>query len=86
MVCCHFNIKKDLIQTASRKREIVQVRQVAMYLSKEYTDTSLSQIGAIIGKRNHATVLHACKMVKDQLEVDKEFRGEISKILKTLKV
>lgn len=86
VVCSHFNIKKDLIQTASRKREIVQVRQVAMYLSKEYTDTSLSQIGAIIGKRNHATVLHACKMVKDQLEVDKEFRGEISKILKALKV
>lgn len=86
VVCSHFNVKKELIQTASRKREIVQVRQVAMYLSKEYTDTSLSQIGAIIGKRNHATVLHACKMVKDQLDIDKEFRSEISKILKTLKV
>lgn len=86
VVCMHFNIKKELIQTASRKREIVQVRQVAMYLSKQYTEMSLAQIGSVIGKKNHATVLHACKMVKDQLEVDKSFRDEISKIEKTLKI
>jgi chromosomal replication initiator protein DnaA len=85
IVCKHFNIKTELLQTASRKREIVQARQVAMYLSKIYTEMSLAQIGSVIGKKNHATVLHACKTVKDQLEVDKAFRDEIEEIEKALK-
>lgn len=85
VVCKHFNIKTELLQTTSRKREIVQARQVAMYLSKLHTELSLAQIGAIIGKKNHATVLHACKAVKDQLEVDKSFRDDLDEIEKTLK-
>lgn len=85
VVCKHFNIKTELLQTASRKREIVQARQVAMYLSKLYTEMSLAQIGSVIGKKNHATVLHACKTVKDQLEVDKAFRDDIEEIEKVLK-
>jgi len=86
VVCKHFNIKNELIHTASRKREIVQARQVTMYLSKQYTEMSLTQIGAVIGKKNHATVLHACKIVKDQIEVDKSFRGDIAEIEKRLKL
>lgn len=85
VVCKHFNIKTELLQTASRKREIVQARQVAMYLSKLHTEMSLAQIGAVIGKKNHATVLHACKTVKDQIEVDKSFRENIEEIEKILK-
>ncbi|GAB6011618.1 chromosomal replication initiator protein DnaA [Viscerimonas tarda] len=86
VVCKHFNIKSELIHTASRKREIVQARQVTMYLSKRYTEMSLSQIGTIIGKKNHATVLHSCRMVKDQIEVDKGFRNDIAEIEKKLKI
>lgn len=86
VVCNHFNIKTELIHTLSRKREIVQARQVTMYLSKLYTEMSLAQIGTVIGKKNHATVLHACKIVKDQIEVDKTFRGQIAEIEKNLKV
>lgn len=85
IVCNYFNIKKELINTASRKREIVQARQVAMYLSKQYTDMSLAQIGSVIGKKNHATVLHACRTIKDQLEVDKSFREAIDEIEKIMK-
>lgn len=85
IVCKHFNIKTELLQTASRKREIVQARQVAMYLSKLHTELSLAQIGSVIGKKNHATVLHACKTVKDQIEVDKSFRDAIEEIEKILK-
>ncbi len=85
VVCKHFNIKTELLQTASRKREIVQARQVAMYLSKIYTELSLAQIGSVIGKKNHATVLHACKTVKDQLQVDKAFRDDLEEIEKVLK-
>ncbi|NDW10760.1 chromosomal replication initiator protein DnaA [Dysgonomonas sp. 520] len=85
VVCNYFKIKKDLIHTASRKREIVLARQVTMYMAKQHTDLSLAQIGAIIGKKNHATVLHACKTVKNQLDVDKSFRDDIDEIEKELK-
>lgn len=85
-VCEYYNIKAELIHTTSRKRQIVQARQVTMYLSKSYTEMSLAQIGSLIGKKNHATVLHACKTVKEQMEVDKIFRDEIKEIEKKLKV
>lgn len=84
-VCDFYNIKSELIHTASRKRQIVQARQVAMYLSKSYTEMSLAQIGSLIGKKNHATVLHACRTVREQMEVDKIFREEVAEIEKKLK-
>lgn len=84
-VCDFYNIKSELIHTASRKRPIVQARQITMYLSKSYTEMSLTQIGSLIGKKNHATVLHACKIVKEQMEVDKTFREEIEEIEKKIK-
>lgn len=84
-VCDFYNIKSELIHTASRKRQIVQARQVAMYLSKSYTEMSLAQIGSLIGKKNHATVLHACRTVREQMEVDKTFREEVAEIEKKLK-
>lgn len=85
-VCKFYNLDTSLLQTASRKREIVQARQISMYLSKAYTEMSLTQIGSLIGKKNHATVLHACKTVREQMEVDKIFRDEIAEIEKTLKI
>ncbi|MDR1742778.1 MAG: chromosomal replication initiator protein DnaA [Dysgonamonadaceae bacterium] len=83
-VCHFFNIKNDLIQSASRKREIVQARQVTMFFMKRLTELSLSQIGAHVGNRNHATVLHACNTVKDLSEVDKNFRADIEEIERLL--
>lgn len=85
VVCDFYNLKCELIHTASRKRQIVQARQVTMYLSKTYTEMSLAQIGSLIGKKNHATVLHACRIVKEQMEVDKIFREEIAEIEKKIK-
>ncbi|MEL7600969.1 MAG: chromosomal replication initiator protein DnaA [Proteiniphilum sp.] len=79
-----FNIKKELIQSSSRKREIVQARQVTMYFIKKHTELSLSQIGVQVGNRNHATVLHACNTVKNFYEVDKGFRSDIEEIEKLL--
>ncbi len=79
-----FNINQELIQSASRKREIVQARQVTMYFIKKHTELSLSKIGVLIGNRNHATVLHACNTVRDLTEVDKHFRAEIEEIERML--
>lgn len=84
-VCAHFSLDIAAIHTKSRKREVVQARQIAMYLSKKHTDSSSSKIGLLIGKKDHATVLHACKIVKDQYEVDKSFRSEIEEIENCIK-
>ena len=58
-VCDYYNIDESSVQSKSRKHEIVQARQISMYLAKKYLDFSTSKIGAYIGKRDHATVLHA---------------------------
>lgn len=85
-VCKYFNLDQAAIQTNSRKREVVQARQITMFLSKKYTDCSFSHIGKIVGKRDHATVLHACKTIKDQIETNKEFRSTVEEIEGRLKV
>lgn len=84
-VCQYYNMDEPSIQTKSRKRDVVQVRQISMYLAKKHLDISSSKIGLYIGKRDHATVLHACNIVKDQLEVDKNFRIDVETIEKSLK-
>ena len=84
-VCGYFNVKPDDIFTASRKQAIVQVRQIAMYLTQKYTDLSSARIGALIGKRNHATVLHSCNIVQDRIHVDKTFKSKVDDIELLLK-
>lgn len=86
VVCNYFNIPVDQIQTKTRKREIVQARQVAMFFSKNMTKSSLATIGAQIGGKDHATVLHACKTVNNLIETDKRFRLQIDEIEKKLKI
>ncbi|MDR0745087.1 MAG: chromosomal replication initiator protein DnaA [Mediterranea sp.] len=85
IVCRHFEIDTSAIHTKSRKREVVQVRQIAMYLAKKHTDSSSSKIGQLIGGKDHATVLHACKIVKELCEVDKTFRADLENIEISLK-
>jgi chromosomal replication initiator protein len=53
-----------------------------MYLSKQHTKAPLTQIGAAIGGRNHATVLHSCKAVANLMETDKAFRHQVEEIEK----
>ena len=85
VVCDYFDLSVDAISTKSRKREVVQARQIAMYLSKKLTQSSLAAIGEAIGKRDHATVLHACKIVGDLMETDKRFRNSVHEIEQRLK-
>lgn len=86
LVCEYFSLSVDAISTKSRKREVVQARQIAMYLSKQHTQSSLSSIGSLIGQRDHATVLHACKIVSDLIEIDKNFRSSVKEIEEKLKL
>lgn len=84
-VCTHYGLEPAAIHTKSRKRDVVQARQVAMYLAKTYTDLSTAKIGNLIGNRDHATVLHACKTIKALREVDKAFQVEMDEIQAGLK-
>ncbi|TVR73263.1 MAG: chromosomal replication initiator protein DnaA [Marinilabiliales bacterium] len=86
VVCDYFNIQLDQLQVKTRKREIVQARQVAMFFSKSLTKSSLATIGSQIGGKDHATVLHACKTVNNLMETDKRFMHCIQEIEKKLKV
>ncbi|MCK5692958.1 MAG: chromosomal replication initiator protein DnaA, partial [Bacteroidales bacterium] len=65
VVCNYYNIGLEQLQSKTRKREIVQARQVAMFFSKSMTKSSLATIGSQIGGKDHATVLHACKTVNN---------------------
>ncbi len=86
VVCDYFNMPVDALQTKTRKREIVQARQIAMYFSKSLTKYSLASIGAQIGSKDHATVLHACKTVNNLIDTDKNFRLFVEEIEKKLKM
>lgn len=86
VVCNYYNIGLEQLQSKTRKREIVQARQVAMFFSKTLTKSSLATIGSQIGGKDHATVLHACKTVNNLIETDKRFRLQVDEIEKKLKM
>lgn len=85
VVCDYFKIDPDRFHSASRKRELVQARQISMYLSRNHTNNSLASIGSLTGGRDHATVLHACNTVKDLLDTDRSFRKCVVDIENQLK-
>ncbi|WP_075602518.1 chromosomal replication initiator protein DnaA [Saccharicrinis aurantiacus] len=85
-VCEYFGLQMDVLQSKTRKREIVQARQVAMYFSKSLTGSSLSAIGLQIGKKDHATVLHACKTVNNLIETNKDFKSQMQEIEAQIKM
>jgi chromosomal replication initiator protein len=84
VVCDYFDMPVDLIKSKTRKREIVQARQLAMFFSKELTKNSLATIGAHCGNKDHATVLHACRTVNNLTETDKRFKAYVVDIRKKL--
>lgn len=80
----YFKVSVNLINSTTRKREVVQARQLVMFFAKKYTKGSLEHIGANCGNKDHATVLYACKTVNNLLETDKQYRkcvDELEKII-----
>ena len=84
VVCDYFDIPIEIMKSKTRKREIVQCRQLSMYFAKQMTKSSLAMIGKHCGNKDHATVLHACKTVNNLADTDKRFKGYISDIEKRL--
>lgn len=85
LVCDYFEVPVDMVKSKIRKREIVQARQISMYLAKNHTKTSLKSIGAFFGGRDHSTVIYACQTVEDLIETDKKFKSYVQDIQKKLR-
>ena len=80
----HFDIRLADMTSRRRPESIAFPRQIAMFLSRQMTETSLSAIGDAFGGRDHGTVLHACRLVKDRMEVDANVRQVVSYLEKQL--
>ena len=75
-VCGYYGLETSRLL----EREVVVARQMSMYLAKKYTALSLAGIGDVLGKKDHATVLHACKTISEQVGVDKKLRSDLEEI------
>lgn len=84
IVSDYFQIDVETLQSKTRKRDVVQARQLAMFFAKKFTKASLANIGSQIGSRDHATVLHACKTVDNLVSTDKQFKKYVDDIHKKL--
>ncbi|PZD79580.1 chromosomal replication initiator protein DnaA [Mesonia sp. K7] len=84
VVSDYFQMDVETLQSKTRKRHIVQARQLAMFFAKKLTKASLASIGSQIGKRDHATVLHACKTVNNLSSTDKQFKKFVEDLNKKL--
>jgi chromosomal replication initiator protein len=68
----------------TRSSDVARPRQIAMYLSKTMTDTSLEAIGALLGGRDHSTILHGCNKIGDEYENNENTRALIDTIKKKI--
>ena len=80
VVCDHLGIAENKIRDKTRKKEIVLARQVAMYLAKDLTLSSLKTIGLHFGGRDHSTVIHACNSIEDYKRKDPSFQNIVDEI------
>ena len=86
VVSDYFQLDTETLKSKTRKRHIVQARQLAMYFSNKFTKASLANIGSQIGDRDHATVLHAVKTVDNLVATDKQFKKFVEDINKKLSI
>ena len=78
--CNYFCIDRDDVLSATRRAPVVLARQVVMYLAQQHTRLSTTKIGAFVGKRGHATVIHSCQAVSQRLQSDEAFRQHITEL------
>jgi chromosomal replication initiator protein len=86
IVCEFFDIPEDLLRAKTRKQEVVNARQIAMYLSKELTNSSLKTIGLHFGGRDHSTVIHSCQTIRDRITSDSAFKQNVDQLRRRIEV
>lgn len=80
----YYKIKLAELMSKRRSRSVARPRQVAMALAKELTNHSLPEIGDSFGGRDHTTVLHACRKIKEMREIDADIREDYQNLLRSL--
>jgi chromosomal replication initiator protein len=85
-ICEYFDVPLDKLKGTTRKRPIVQARQLSMFFAKQYTNNSLKAIGSHFGGRDHSTVIHSCQAVRDQIDTDSEFRDAVDELRKRIEL
>lgn len=86
MVCEYYDVPYDKLQEKTRKREIVQARQITMYLAKIFTKSSLKTIGEYFGGRDHTTVIHSCQTVRNLMDTDNNFKEGVMALQQQLQL
>jgi len=81
-----FGFPDDMLRAKTRKKEIAQARQMAMYLCKTMTDSSLKTIGLHFGGRDHSTVIHAIQTVEQLMETEPQFREQLENIKNKIEI
>jgi chromosomal replication initiator protein len=84
-VCEYYGLKPQDIKAKKRSRDIAFPRQVAMYVSKALTDSSLSDIGKHFGGKDHSTVIHACRQIETKRKKDEDFNRKLEYLIKKIK-
>lgn len=84
VVAEYYKIKVSDLHSKRRSRSVARPRQVAMYLSKELTNHSLPEIGESFGGRDHTTVLHACRKIRELIDSDSDIHEDVKNLLRTL--
>ena len=83
-VCEQYGTKKEDIISKKRNSEIVLPRQIIMYLCREHTDASLEEIGKVLGKKDHTTVMSGINKIKQKITIDDELNKNLDIIMKKL--
>jgi len=86
LVSDFYSLSIDQLKSKTRKREIVQARQISMYFAKQLTKAPLKKIGMHFGGRDHSTVIHACQTVSDLMDTDRKFKSDVEEISKRIKI
>jgi len=86
MTADHFGFPDDLMRAKTRKKEIAQARQIAMYLCKNLTDSSLKTIGLHFGGRDHSTVIHAINCAEELISQNGKFKEMVQTIKNKIEI
>lgn len=86
MVCDFYGVSYDALLSTSRKREIVQARQITMYLAKKFTKNSLKSIGEHFAGKDHTTVIHSCQTVENLMDTDGEYKDKLEEIMQKVQI
>jgi chromosomal replication initiator protein len=82
----YYNLPDDLLRAKTRKKEVVEARQICMYLTKEILGSSLKTIGLHFGGRDHSTVIYACKLVEKMMTGNPKIKDDIETIKRKIEL